>query len=384
MKILHLNAGNLFGGVESLLLTVGRHGHRAVAEHLFAVCFEGKFSQCLRAEGQRVFRLPEARSSRPWSVYRSRRALRSLLAKQTFDVVVCHMPWSLALFGSVCQQAGVALVFWAHDIHRGDHWLERWAARRRPDLHLVNSQFTAVGLARLFPQARPAIVHCPVELVPSIAPETRAAIREASGVRPDQTVIIQVSRMEPWKGQHLHLQALGLLAHRRDWVCWMVGGAQRPQEKEYLDELRGSTQRLGIYDRVHFLGQRSDVRQLLASADLYCQPNAAPEPFGISFVEALGAGLPVLSFAMGGVTEIVTSDCGTLVQPGDVGALADAIAGLLSSPDLRAEMGSRGPVRAQECFDPMRQLRLLDQLWIEAVRRRDRQHLSLDSRRHAV
>jgi glycosyltransferase involved in cell wall biosynthesis len=49
---------------------------------------------------------------------------------------------------------------------------------------------------------------------------------------------------------------------------------------------------LRIADRVRFAGQRDDVPRLLAAADLHCQPNSSPEPFGVAFVEALAAGLP--------------------------------------------------------------------------------------------
>ena len=56
--------------------------------------------------------------------------------------------------------------------------------------------------------------------------------------------------------------------------------------------------------------QRDDVPRLLAAADIFCQPNLGPEPFGIGFVEALSAGLPVITTATGGALEIVDGDCG--------------------------------------------------------------------------
>ena len=73
------------------------------------------------------------------------------------------------------------------------------------------------------------------------------------------------------------------------------GGAQRSHEAVYLAELRQAADRAGIGDRVRFLGQRTDVPDLLAAADVFCQPNTGPEPFGIAFVEALYAGLPVVT-----------------------------------------------------------------------------------------
>ena len=111
---------------------------------------------------------------------------------------------------------------------------------------------------------------------------------------------MQTSRLEAWKGQSLLIAALGRLRDRSGWVAWIAGGAQRPHEQEYLARLAADSEAAGISDRVRFLGQRSDVAELLAAADVHCQPNLWPEPFGIAFVEALYAGLPVVSARGGG------------------------------------------------------------------------------------
>ena len=80
----------------------------------------------------------------------------------------------------------------------------------------------------------------------------------------------------------------------------------------YERELRAAAERLGIAARIKFLGQRDDVPSLMRAADVQCQPNAGPEPFGLVFVEALAAGLPVVTTRMGGPLEIVNASCGML------------------------------------------------------------------------
>jgi glycosyltransferase involved in cell wall biosynthesis len=115
--------------------------------------------------------------------------------------------------------------------------------------------------------------------------------------------------------------------------------------------------RLKIDKRVRFLGQRSDVRRLLAAADIYCQPNTSPDSFGLTFVEGLLAQLPVVTTAMGGALEIVDSSCGVLVQPHDSGALATCLRHLILDPDWRSSLGSAGPCRARRLCDPASQMR---------------------------
>ncbi len=132
--------------------------------------------------------------------------------------------------------------------------------------------------------------------------------------------------------------------------------------------------RLGIIDRVRFLGKRTDVPRLLAAGDIFCQPNlGSPEPFGIVVVEALGAGLPVVSTAMGGVLEIVDDSCGMLVPPGDVESLANALRQLLMDTDLRRKFADHAPARAQFLCAPQRQMRILEQV-LNAVVDSGRQH----------
>src|SRR5206468_9543195 len=133
-----------------------------------------------------------------------------------------------------------------------------------------------------------------------------------------------ISRLEPLKGHELLLDALARLKDESSWSAWIAGGPQRESERKYLAELCAHASRQGLESRVEFIGQRSDVPRVLCAADIHCQPNVAPDSFGIAFIEALYAGLPVVSTAMGGAEEIVTGNCGILVAP-NADEIADAL-----------------------------------------------------------
>ncbi len=369
LRVLHINAGNLYGGVETSLLAMAKHRAVSRNEHVFAVCFEGKYSRMLRETGAHVFKLPETRISRPLTVWRARKQVKDLIARERVDAVLCHMPWSLAIFGPACQRAGAGLVFWVHDIHHGKHPIERWGFLTRPDVCIVNSGATGKALDPFLPGVPRATVYPPVETKRRELDLARVEVRGALGVNNSQKVILQVSRMEAWKGQHLLLKSLRLIANREDWVCWIVGGAQRPAEQEYFETLKSSARALGIEARVRFLGQRTDVMELLAAADIYCQPNAAPEPFGISFIEALSMALPVVTFAMGGPGEIVDASCGLLAEPGNIEEIAHHLCTLLASESLCKELGQNGPARAWGISDPAIQMPNLDDILAQSLPR---------------
>ncbi len=363
LRILHLHAGNLYGGVETLLATLANLRPLCPSmEPHFALCFEGRLSRELISAGVPVHLLGAVRISRPWTVWRARRRLRELLARERFDAVLCHMVWPLVVFGRTARAEGQKVVFWAHSGHSGKSRLERMARRITPDLAISNSAFVGSSLSNLYPHLPTPVMYYPLALVESVeAPQLRAAARREQGVNDDTVVIVQVSRFEAWKGHLLHLEGLARLKSR-DWVCWMVGGPQNPADQRQYDEVLRTRDRLGLADRVRFLGQRSDVPQLLAGADIFCQPNQGPEPFGIVFVEALWAGRPVVSTAMGGALEIVNESCGVLTEPDSPASLAAALDRLIQSPELRSRLGKAGPARARQLCDPGAQMRTLEDL----------------------
>jgi glycosyltransferase involved in cell wall biosynthesis len=371
LRVLHVNAGNLYGGIETLLVTLARQRSCCPdMEPAFALCFEGRLSGELRQAGVSVCLLGEARLSRPWTVARARQRLRGLLDAEHCDVVISHGCWPHLIAGPVARRAGRPLVFWAHSAHAGRDGLEWWASRTAPDLVVANSQETQrLVRAHLFPRARMEILHYPVNRPAGSGPaDARCVMRAALGTPNDAVVIVTACRLEPYKGNALLLESLGQLGKVDGWQCWIAGGAQRPQETDFMAHLQQQAAALGIANRVHFLGQRDDVPALLAAADIHCQPNLEPEPFGIVFVEALYAGLPVVTTAQGGALEIVDDSCGVLVAPGDARKLAVALGRLIGDGQARARLGAGGPARAAALCDPAGQMARMARLLRGMVR----------------
>jgi glycosyltransferase involved in cell wall biosynthesis len=361
MSVLHVYTGNLYGGVETMLATLARFRDSVPElETRFALAWDGRLAAELREAGAPVAILGGARLSRPWTVWRARSRFRRLLRDDRPEVAIFHSAWSHGIFAPVARRAGVRTVFWLHDAIGGGV-AEARARRVAPDLAVCTSKYAAGTLPALFPGVHAEVIHPAVAPPPELAAE-RAAVRAELETADDAVVIVQASRMEPWKGHRTHLEALARIGDRPRWTCWMAGGARRPHEQRHLDEMRSLAERLGIARQVRWLGERGDVPRLLAAADLLCQPNLGAEPFGITCVEAMYAGIPVVTAAMGGPLETVSPDVGILVPPGDSGSFAGALRTLMADPELRARLGAAGPARAQALCDPATQLRRLHDL----------------------
>lgn len=310
----------------------------------FAVASEGRLASELRERGGRVHALGDVRLSHPASILRARRHLRAVLGEQQHAAVVCHAPWSHAIFGGVVRSVGLPSVLWQHDRATGAPLVERACRAAGADLVICNSHWTADSAASWLPNVPRCVIYCPVESKPATEGD-REEIRGILGATSADVVILSASRLEPWKGHLDLIRALARLG-TRSWTLWVAGGAQRSHERDHAVAIDAEVRRLGLGARVKFLGERRDVRRLLAGADLLAQANVEPEPFGIVFAEALFAGVPVVTTNMGGAPEIIDNTCGRLVAPRDLEALAAALDELVSNVSLRASLGAAGPAHA--------------------------------------
>jgi glycosyltransferase involved in cell wall biosynthesis len=354
MKVLHLGAGNIYGGIERALVSYA--AGRAVSSEMipeFALCFSGQLEMELKAEGVQVTVLGPARLSRPTSVLAVRNGLSTLLNETRPDVVVTHGPWVHCVFAPVVQRARLPMALFLHN-PPATHWVDLLARRRIPQLVITNSRFTLQeskwwtrrtrAVACTYPFARPLAIG-------------RQAARARLGISSNTVVVLQVSRLDPYKGHRLHLEALSRVGLDIDWIALFVGAAQ-PGKEAYARSLEGLRDSLGLESRVRFLGHRTDVYAVMAAADLFCHPNVAPEPFGMVFVEAMLAGVPVVATRMGGAEEILSEGGGELV-PAEPGALASALERLITDRRRREDIGRRGQELARASYTVERGVREL-------------------------
>lgn len=160
--------------------------------------------------------------------------------------------------------------------------------------------------------------------------------------QPGQTLCVFVGRLVPYKGLDVMLQAMA----RVPTLALAVVG-----DGPLMAESRAMTASLGIADRVHFLGAAAErVKQsAYGAADLFVMPSiTTAEAFGISQIEAMRWGLPVVTTDLAsGVPEVgVPGETGLLVPPGDVSALASALMQLSGDANQRQRMGEAGRARA--------------------------------------
>jgi glycosyltransferase involved in cell wall biosynthesis len=145
--------------------------------------------------------------------------------------------------------------------------------------------------------------------------------------------LLMPARLTPWKGQRTFLQMLARVAGERDDVFGLVVGAADPGREKYARELEQLALQLNLSEKVLFLGQRRDMRELYASSQITYNLSEHPEPFGRTVTEALAMNCPVIAYEDGGPAEVL-QHCFPqgLVKRGDLDALVSASLQILDNP----------------------------------------------------
>lgn len=347
MRIAYIvTRSDLIGGaqvhVRDLAASLLKQGHEAVV----LTSGSGPYLEALRAAGVETVALRHLGAAiRPFRDLRALAEIHSALKRVRPDLVSTHSSKAGILGRIAARLLGVPVVFTAHGwaftpgipqreaaVYR---WIERLAAPLATRIITVSDFDRQLAVShRVAPRDRIVTVH---NGMPDIPVELRGD-PSRSPVR-----IIMIARFEPQKDHATLFRALAGLRNEA-WEFDLIG------EGPLMPEARALAGQLGLSERIRFWGQRMDVAERLSQAQVAVLITNW-EGFPRSILEAMRAGLPVVSSAVGGIAESVLDGANGFVVPqGDVAALEQRLRLLLTDPGLRARMGRSGRQRYERHF----------------------------------
>jgi D-inositol-3-phosphate glycosyltransferase len=201
---------------------------------------------------------------------------------------------------------------------------------------------------------RLSMVPCGVDLG-EFSPGSKTVARRKLGLPPNDFIVLQLGRMVPRKGVDNVIRALAMMDRQRSVRLCVVGGNGVDPDDGSTPEimrLRDIATACGIPDQVCFMGQRQRdaLRAWYRAADVFV---STPwyEPFGITPLEAMACGVPVIGSDVGGIRFSVDDGVtGFLVPPHDPAALAERLERLRDHPALAEAMGRAGVLRMRSTF----------------------------------
>ena len=360
MKILFLDQSGKLGGAELCLIDIAKPYRDRCLVGLFA---DGSFRELLEQHQIPV----QVLASEPIQVRKessffqalgSLSQLAPLIAQvvqkaREYDLIYANTQKALVVGAMASFWSRRSLIYHLHDILSLDHFsytnrrLAITLANRFASLVIANSQATRVAFVKAGGRKdKVEVVYNGFnsELYQSHSHNQLRQQLDLNG----RFIVGHFSRLSPWKGQHILLEALSRCP--RDVTAICVGDALFG-EQDYVQYLQQQVAELGLEERVKFLGFRSDVVSLMSACDLIAHTSTAPEPFGRVIVEAMLCGRPVVAAAAGGAVELVEpGKTGWLFTAGNSEQLAQIITTCYSQPALAATIAQQAQIQASQRF----------------------------------
>jgi glycosyltransferase involved in cell wall biosynthesis len=363
MKILFLDQSGKPGGAELCLIDIAKPYRETSLVGLFA---DGSFKQLLQAQQipVQVFATDAIQVRKESSLVQGLSSISSLLPliirvvqkAREFDLIYANTQKALVVGAIASFLSRRPLVYHLHDILSLDHFSKTnltiavTLANAQASLVIANSKASKTAFIEAGGRAEiTEVVYNGFESELYRSNQfNRSQVRQELGLD-GRFVVGHFSRLSPWKGQHILLQAL--VSCPEDATALFVGDALFG-EQDYVELLHQQVAELGLSERVRFLGFRSDIVQLMNACDLIAHTSIAPEPFGRVIVEAMLCGRPVVAAEAGGAIELVEPEVtGFLVPPGDPERLAEVITRCHNQPEKTNAIAHQGQIQASDRFE---------------------------------
>lgn len=342
-RFAHLIESDGPGGAERMLASLAAELQVSGSENVVIApaAGEGWLARELAGTGVQVelFRL-----DRPVSATFAR-WLADTFRRHRISIAHSH-EFTMAVYGAwAARRAGVPHLF---TMHGGRYYAQRW--RRRIALRVAASLSGSVvavsqslrrHLRRDLWLRASQIVTIPNGV--RLSPVAESSLRTELGLCDTDQLVVAVGNLYPVKG-HVHLvEALARLAPHFPWLHVAIAGRGALEAP-----LLARAHALHVEHRFHLLGLRSDISTVLAGADVFVLPSLS-EGVPLALLEAMQAARPIVATAVGEIPTVLDGGrAGTLVPPGDVAALATALAAVLLDPAGAHRLAAAAAMRAAD------------------------------------
>jgi glycosyltransferase involved in cell wall biosynthesis len=369
LRVCHIIHTLAPGGAERVLIDLARAAPRAGLElSVLSLMPQAKhrYVGMLGEIGVRVRSMELYSRWDPRAFYRVLPLVRELRP----DLLHTHLKHADLIGAFAARRLALPMVSTLHVIEdrptplkRAQRWLAAKARMSTADRTLAVSHAVRRWYLETFPAdpARVLTVHNGVmQSYLPVEPQARDRVRQDLGVPAGGVMATMVGLIRSGKGHADLIASATRLPPALDLHIVIVGdGSLRPA-------LEAAAARNGAAHRIHFPGYRTDVPIILAASDIVVQPSLF-DALPTALIEGLAAGLPAVATRVGGIEDIVTSDVGILIPPGDPDALARGLVELAGDPERRQQMGRAARRRFEQEFDAVRWVRTLRSLYDEVI-----------------
>jgi glycosyltransferase involved in cell wall biosynthesis len=265
------------------------------------------------------------------------------------------------------------------EVEPGARWIQGYAFHNGV-VPVAVAEEVARSVQRLYGIQRCRVISNGIPTEYYARPQTpRSEWRAREGFRDNDVLFVCVARFAPQKNHELLLKAFAEGPASDPNAHLILVGEGALQER-----LEDQAKNLGLARRVHFLGLRTDIPDVLGATDVFVL-SSDYEGSPLSVMEAMASGLPIVSTAVGGVPDLFENGKeGLIVQPGDVQDLSNSMTYLLGNREVRVSLGTAAARRARENYDTSMMVRAYEELYEDLVNHSHRRNAERALRRSAI
>lgn len=363
MKLLYVSPNSELGGAERILDTLIKYHHPDQFEIYIVLMGPGSLEEKWKKMGATVLQVPPFRFRQVGSLLKAQWAFRKIL--KDFDIELIHstMAYGHLFAGPVALSLKVPEVWFQHG--PVGKTLDRLAGFVPTKNILCNSKFTE-NQQQALAKAKSSVVYGPVE-IPAITSgareEIRISFRKNFDIGSEKFLCLHVARLDAWKGQENFIKAIELAHHSNPNIQALIVGGSALGSSDYEKKLKNLVQDKNLENVIGFTGFLSSVQEAFFSADLFVHCSIQAEPLGLSILEALAAGCPVIAADQGGPLEvIIDQQAGILCPASDIIKLSQTILNISQDKKVQLHLREQGLIRAQ-FFEAKKWVRKIEEIY---------------------
>lgn len=347
MKILHINWSGNLGGAENFAFQLAKaqkaYGYEVTIAYMVNRSIIG--DQAIKS-GINAFEC----NMKNGSDFINLGKCFNLIKKENFDVIHNHNG-SPFLNLIRCISPRSILINHLHGTSLGnDRWVKKsiliWhkISSFLVDHYVANSNHTKKIVMNKYrlPDHRISVLYNGIALKIFRPTEMKTAIKKEFGVKDNDNIVGTVARLAPPKGIDKFIEVAKRVTEEIDNVKFFIVG-----EGELRPILERKVIKLNLQDKVIFTGARTDVPNLLSIFDIFLLTSNR-EAFGITLLEAMAIGVPIITFAVDGVKEVVNEHCAILIPPGDTESMAYHVLSLLRDKRKQRDLSKNGLIHVKK------------------------------------
>ncbi len=341
MKVLHINWSGDLGGAENLAYELARHQFVGASRRLApTIAYMSRKSVLGNRAEQEGIKVVEFNMRSGFDIFNFKRYL-SFIKQERFDIIHDHNGPPLVRLSKIWSPHSIFI----QHIHGTKLGPEKWESSRvllwkrvtakLVDWYIANSQYTREIAMRKekISENLISVIYNGIN-VDKFVGESESShlsnVRKELGIKPEEWVVGIVGNLVPAKGIDKFIQ----VAKRVNNAKFVIVG-----EGALRNELEHLVETLNLNGKVIFTGARDDIPDILSVFDVFLFTSNW-EAFGITLIEAMASGVPVVAFKVGGVAEVVPEGCGILIPP-SINKAVESIIFLRENPEIAKKMIDR-------------------------------------------